>query len=418
VKRTILTVSVCLALVPHVANATDWALNSTLSNTVELNSNPFLATIPAGTFSSFSTINVNAVALTPTSKFTFDGDESYRKYWGPGIDGAPSESISSDVKAHYETFGKDPTDRNYVNGSLTSQSTAFALLGQLGLLTNARGYLETSHVDGGIDRSITKLDFVSLQGGTTYTAYDPGNGGTPFTDSTVTASWRHRWDSVLTLTASSNVETLDFANALQSKATIFRENAGFEATLSPVLSFRGTAGVAYIQTVNGSAAISLGSSASSPGGSSASGSATAPIYDLLLTYKMFPDTTWTLAGVQAIAPSLVGSLIESTTASVGLTHIVNSRETLSFAASASSVTSAGTESDILSGSATLSYALTREWNAQLSYRYLHRLASPGTASATFDPLTGLPILTGLGPATSNSITLVVSRSFTLLPNGY
>ena len=413
-KRTILTVLVCLAFVPHEANATDWALNSTLSNTVELNSNPFLATIPAGTLSSYSTVNANAVALTPTSKFTFDGDESYRKYWGPGVDGFPSESLSADVKAHYETFGKDSTDRNYINGSLTSQSTAFALLGQLGILTSAQGYLETSHIDGGIDRSITALDFVSLQGGTTYTSYDPGSGGTPFTDSTATASWRHRWDSVLTLTASSNVEALGFANPQQSKTTIYRENAGFEATLSPVLSFRGTAGVAYVQTVNGTAttSLSLGSS------SSASGSATAPIYDLLLTYKIYPDTTWTLAGIQSIGPSLVGSLIESTTVSSGLSYIVNSRETLSFAASASSLTTAGVETDLLSASATLSYLLTREWSAQLSYRFLHRLASSGPASATFDPLTGVPILSGLGPASSNSIMLVASRSFSLVPNGY
>ena len=117
-KRTILTVSVCLGFAPSGAFATDWALNSTLSETVEANTNPFLATIPAGTLSSYSTLNVNAVALTPTSKFTFDGDESYRKYWGPGADGVPSESIAGDVKVHYETFGKDPTDRNYIDGQL------------------------------------------------------------------------------------------------------------------------------------------------------------------------------------------------------------------------------------------------------------------------------------------------------------
>jgi hypothetical protein len=413
VKRTILTVSVCLGLVPGGAFATDWALNSTLSETVEANSNPFLATIPAGTLSSYSTLNVDAVALTPTSKFTFDGDESYRKYWGPGINGVQSESLSGDVRAHYETFGKDPSDRNYIDGSLSSQSSEFALLGQLGVLTNTRGYLDTSHIGGGIDRSITALDFVSLQGATTYTSYDPGTGGTPFTDSTVTASWRHRWDAVLTLTASSNAETLDFANAQQSTATIFRENAGFEANFSPLLSFRGTAGFAYVQTVNGSAATSLGGTSAS-----SSGTATAPLFDLLLTYKMFPDTTWTLAGVQAISPSLVGSLFESTTASVGLNRIVNSRESLSFAASASSVTSAGVETDFATASATLSYTLTREWSTQLSYRYLHRFASTGSAGVTIDPVTGTPILSGSGPADSNSIVLVVSRNFSLLPNGY
>jgi hypothetical protein len=394
------------------AYATDWALNSTLSETVEGNSNPFLATIPAGTLSSYSTVNVNAVALTPTSKFTFDGDESYRKYWGPGVDGFPSESLAGDVKAHYETFGKDPTDRNYIDGSLTSQSTSFALLGQLGLVTNARGFLETSHIGGGIDRSITALDFVSVQGGTTYTAFDPGPGGTPFTDSTATVSWRHRWDSILTLTASSNVETEDFANAQQTKLSIYRENAGFEATFSPLLSFRGTWGVAFVQTEGGSAATSLGGSASG------SGSAVGFLTDMLVTYKMFPDTTLTLAGTQSISPSVVGSLTEISTVRAGLTRSVNSLTTLSFAADATRQITGGAETDFASFSAGYSYLLTREWTAQLSYRYLHRFASSSTAGTTIDAVTGIPILTGIGPADSHSITLVVSRSFSLLPNGY
>ena len=286
----------------------------------------------------------------------------------------------------------------------------------MGLITNARGYLETSHLGGGIDRSITAVDFISLQGGTTYTAYDPGAGGTPFTDSSVTASWRHRWDAILTLTASSNVEALDFANAQQSKATIYRENAGLEATLSPLLSFRGSAGVAYVQTVNGSATTSLGSSTGT-NISTASGTATAPLYDLLLTYKMFPDTTWTLAAIQSVSPSLVGSLVESTIVNAGVSYVVNPRETLSFAGSVSDVTSAGVETKVLSASATYGYLLTREWSAQLTYRYLHRFSEPGTASATIDPVTGVAILTGLGAADSHSIVLVVTRNFSLLPNG-
>ena len=410
-KRTIFTV--CLGLSPSGAYATDWALNSTLSETVEANSNPFLATIPAGTLSSYSTLNVNAVALTPTSKFTFDGDESYRKYWGPGIDGVPSESLYGDVKAHYETFGKDPSDREYINGSLTSQSSAFALLGQLGLVTNVRGYLQTSHIDGGIDRNVNALDFLSLQGGTTYTAFDPGSGGTPLTDSTATASWRHRWDSLLTLTASSNAEEINFANIQQSKVTILRENAGFEVTFSPLLSFRGTWGAAFVQSQGGSAATSLGGTTTS-----GSGSDVGFITDMLLTYKVFPDTTLTLAGVQSISPSLVGSLAELSTIRAGVAYTINPRSTLSFAADADRQTSAGVETDFASFSTTYGYLLTREWSAQLSYRYLHRFASPASAGATIDPITGLPILSGLGAANSNSLMLVVSRSLSILPDGY
>ena len=100
-KRTILAVSVCLSVSP--ALATDWALNSTLSQSVELNDNPFLRALAAGTFSSYSTIAANATARTPTSKFTFDGSVSYQKYWGAGVDGFPSENLQGGANLHYET---------------------------------------------------------------------------------------------------------------------------------------------------------------------------------------------------------------------------------------------------------------------------------------------------------------------------
>jgi hypothetical protein len=94
---------------------------------------------------------------------------------------------------------------------------------------------------------------------------------------------------------------------------------------------------------------------------------------------------------------------------------------LSFGTSVSRQTSSGTTSDFLSASITYGYLLTREWNAQLSYRYLHRFASTGASSSLiFDPLTGIPLtpVNSTGPASSNSILVVVSRSVTLLPDGY
>jgi hypothetical protein len=417
VKRTILAVSVCLSVSP--AFAVDWALNSTLSQSVELNDNPFLRALAAGTFSSYSTIAANAVARTPTSKFIFDGDVNYRKYWGPGIDtpGAQSESIGGNAKLHYETIGKDSTDRNYVDAGWHRQSTAFALLGDLGVLTPTRGFLDTSTVSGGIERSITALDFVSLSAQSNYTSYDPGTGGTPFTDTSGSGTWRHRVNAIAAMTVSSDIEALHFDNSRNTNVIILRENAGVEASLSPLLSFRGTAGVAYVQTEHGSPTISL-----TPSSPNASSSAADFITNMVLTYRMFPDTTLTLTGLQTIAPSVVGSLTKRTTISAGLTRTVNSRTTLSFSGDATRQISSGTESDFLSTSVTYGYQMTREWTAQLSYRYLHRLATTGTASTGFvlDPITGvpLPVTSGLGPASSNSILLVVSRSVSILPDGY
>jgi hypothetical protein len=155
---------------------------------------------------------------------------------------------------------------------------------------------------------------------------------------------------------------------------------------------------------------------------SSSGSVTGFITNMVLTYKMFPDTTLTVTGVQSVSPSAVGSLIKLTSIGAGLTRNVNSRQTLSFAADASRTTSLGTTSDFLSSSIVYGYLLTKEWTAQLSYRHLHRFATSGAPSAgfTIDPITGIPIAlaSGVGPADSNSIMMVVSRSVSMLPDGY
>ena len=349
----------------------------------------------------------------------FDGSVSYQKYWGPGVEGAPSENLSGSAHLLYQVDGKSNGDRAYVEAGWHRSSAAFALLGQLAVVTNTRGFIDNSTVGGGIDRSLTALDSISLSAHSSYTSYDPGTGGTPFVDTSANATWRHRVNPIATLIASTDADFEHFDNALNTNIILLRENAGVDATLSPLLSFRGTAGVAYVQTKNGSPAFSI-APASSPNGSS-SGSVADFITNLVLTYKMFPDTTLTLSGNQSVSPSAVGTLIKSTSVGAGLAYQVNSRETLSFAADASQTISSGVTSDFMSGSIVYSYLLTKEWTAQLSYRHLHRFATSGSPSAgfTIDPITGIPIplASGTGPADSNSIMVVVSRSVNILPDG-
>ena len=203
---------------------------------------------------------------------------------------------------------KTLTDREYLDANWRRQSTQFALLGELGVLIPTNGFLDTTTVGGGIERSITARDFVSLAAHSTYTSYDPGGGGTPFIDTSANAAWRHKVNSIATLTASSEIETLHFDNALNTDIVILRENAGVDATLSPRLSFLGTAGVAYVQTKNGVPVLAL---APTNPNASVSGAAADFITNMALTYKMFPDTTATLTGVQTVGPTIVGSLIKT-----------------------------------------------------------------------------------------------------------
>ena len=91
----------------------DWSIKASESETVELNSNQFLKTSPAGSVGSYTTLKATAEGRTATSKLDLDGDGTYKKYWGPGVDGLPSEFLNYGFKAHYEVNEKSKFDREY-----------------------------------------------------------------------------------------------------------------------------------------------------------------------------------------------------------------------------------------------------------------------------------------------------------------
>ena len=403
----------CLSTLPTAAFGADWAVNSTLSETVELNTNQFLRSPPAGgTLGSYTTITTNAEARTPTSRFNFDGDITYQKYWGPGIEGLPSEFRQDGVKARYETTGKSPRDLSYVELGWRESSTALAILSTLGVATNAQGFLDTSTIKGGIERDLSPLDFATVSARSTYTNFDPPGGGTPFTDSAGLGTWRHRLNSIVALTASSEIESVNFANSSNLTFMILREMAGVDATLSPVLNFRGMAGIGYVKADHTAAAVPPPPLiASGP-----SGSLAVFIADMLMSYRALKDTTVTLSGTRTIGPNVLGALTELTTIGAGLTQVINDRSSLIFGAYGSQQITESTV-NFYSGSVTYSYQLAREWNTQITYRHLHRTASTPTLNPIFNPVNGIPVISGIGPANSDSLTFVLSRSFTVLPHG-
>ena len=194
---------------------------------------------------------------------------------------------------------------------------------------------------------------------------------------------------------------------------LLRNTAGFETTLSPLLSYGASIGVIYSSAQNGgNAPIPLGPSFATP---LASGSTVGFIADAHAIYRIMKNTTLNLLAGQSVAPSVIGSLTKRTFIHAGVTQNINARSSVSLAADASRQTSSGTTYDFLGGSISYSYQLAREWNSSLTYRYLHRTAATG-GTLLFDPVTGLPI-SSAGPASSNSIMAVLSKSTTIIPLG-
>ncbi len=413
-KRAMTVVSVCLGLCPSLALALDWSATGTLSQITEVNNNEFLNPKPiGGTLNSYSTLSANTTARTPDSFFSFDGNIGYRKYFGGLGPAQESEALNAGVKAHYEMLGKAPGDRTYFETSWQESSAQFALLGELGLLIPVNGFLDRTTVLAGIDRSLSASDFVSLSARSSYTNYDPSGGGPPFTDTSASGQWRHRVNGTVTLIGQASAEFLDFDNAQNSRLTVLQESGGFDAALSPLLSFHGTFGVASSQVENGIPALSLSSLPTAASSAWNSGFIT----DMQLTYKMYQDTTLQLIGKQSIGPTLIGSLFETSTLRAQLTKTINTHESITFATDANRIIQAGTTTDFASASVNYHVSLTHEWSAGLTYRFLHRFgSSEPTATAAID-LTGIPVINPFGPANSNSVMAVVSRTANLLPNG-
>lgn len=409
-KKIATAVSVSLVLAPATAFAWDWSLRTSESQTVELNSNQFLRSSPSGSVGSYSTITGTAEALTPTSKLILDGDGSYRKYGGPGADGVP-ESLSYGARAHYEQYGKNRFDKEFVEASWRQQSTSLALLNEFGVVSPTSGFIDRFTATGGIDRALNARDSINLLATSTRTYYEPSSGGTAFTDTLGRGSWRHGVSSTTGVSLSSEGELLSYDNAFSTQISIFRNQVGIDTALSALLSFRGNVGAAYLVTDRGVSTSAIGGiTSNTPVGSTALDW----IGDAILTYKFMKTATLSVTASQSVGPSIVGSLFKRDSVSASVSYIINSRENLTFAASGNRQI-AGTTTDYASVSATYGYNPIKDVSLQFTYRYQHRFGSTGTT--IFDPLTGTPTVSGTGPADSHSVLFVATHNFLVLPHG-
>lgn len=409
-RRIACAVAVSFGVVPTAVLAWDWSISTTESETVELNSNQYLRTSPAGSVGSYSTLSAKAVGLTPTSKLTFDGDGTFRKYWGPGAAGTVSESLNYGFHARYDTFGKNKYDKEFVEATWRQQSTSLALLNDLGVVAPVGGFLDRLTVSGGFDRALTARDTVSVFASSTRTSYEPSSGGTPFTDTVARGNWRHAFSSTTGGSLSSEAELLDYDNAFGTQAAIYRNQAGIDTSLSALISFRGNIGTAYVVTERGVSTSPIGGGvAAQPVNSSALDW----IGDAVFTYKFMKTATLSVVASQSVGPSVVGSLVKRDTISASVNCIINSRENISFSASGNRQIAQST-TDYASFSATYAYNPIRDLSLQFTYRYQHRFA--GTGTTIIDPVTGTPTSSGLTPADSHSLLFVATHNFVLLPH--
>ena len=410
-KRAIIAASLFTFLSVAPASGYDWSIKGTLSEAVELNDNQFLRSMLAGgSLGSYSSVAATAEARTPESKFNLTSDGTYRKYYGPGVDGLPSEYINYGFRAYYERFGKVVGDRQFAEATYGQQSAALAVFNSLGLPNNASGFINQSTARVGWDQTLTSRDFVSVGLKSIYTDFDPANAGIPFTDVIAAGTWKHRLSPTVTLVSGTEVEQLHFQNVFGTNVLIVRGLTGAEAELSPLFSVKASVGGSFLQIQDGF--VSLASPNLPP--ISGSSSTVDWLANVRLTYRLTNTANIYLDANRTVGPSVIGSILTQSTIRSGINYDINSRNLLAIFAEYTRLQSPNT-TDFVSANIVLANQITRTWTGKIAYRFIHRFTTTG--SAFVDPTTGGPIVNGLGPANSNSILFVLSKSFVLLPSG-
>ena len=199
---------------------------------------------PGWTLGSYTTVSANGIVLTPTSKLIFDGNVGYTKYWGPGTEGiAQTESNRVGLPAHYETWGKNKDDLEYLDGSFRRSSLLTAVLGDLGVLSNVHGDIDQGMIRGGSSaacRRLTPSPFrqarrsrPTVRQAREYNIPSPLPPRPGATGSTRSRLWRSTRSSSIWLTIRIPSENL----------MLWRNTAGFETALSSVLSYGANLGV-------------------------------------------------------------------------------------------------------------------------------------------------------------------------------
>ena len=364
--------------------AADSEIRAIFSQSIEANDNRSLAADPIGeSYSSVSTIVVDAVARTPTASLIVTGDIAYRAYGGPG-ENDTQDTLDKGGFARIEST--DKLGKYYFSGLWRQQDVSELQLLEDGFATLS-GTVTTSAISGGFQRKITPTDTVSWYASGRAVDYSlPG--GTPLTSLSTTGIWTHLVNRRIDLVNSWEYQHFSYDNMTDSKVDFGRVFTGIRSRVFNRLSVAGNIGVGFLNARNN------GLVDDTP---LTSGSSIAWNADFLLTYKIFETTDLSVLAYHTIAPNLLGVFSERTGINLTLSHEINQLTRWSlFTQFVRSSVPEGDSSDLITASATYSVRLTPEWQSQLSYIYRHRQ-------------------TAVDSAQSNAVIFRITRSATVLP---
>lgn len=395
-SKPIFLASLCLGLQATSAVAIDLSMKSTLTETLEVNDNYFLAPTPKKMiYRPMSTVAVDAVGKTPTMLYTMSGDFGYYKYLGPGAEHlATTDGTQKGVRFGVEQSGKVKGDKTFLNASWRQYDAAPAQLADTGVAT-ITGQVTTSTLSGGFIRQLGLRDTLSWTTTGMSSEFTNSN-STPYVNLDNTGTWKHR------LNPNNDIITLaDYSwtvrdNAAKSETKYFRLMTGVDSRLTKRLSLTANVGAGIINSSQNNAAAAPVVNPIPVFGGSGSGTVTGLLWDVMLAYRLQSTTKLSLTAAQNVAPDIDGRLSLRKSVGVTLDHDINSRSSLQFSGSFTNYTSIVNTYDFFTATAAYSYKIAKEWRSTLSYSYRQRNTDTNSVN-------------------SNSVMLVLIHDATILP---
>lgn len=384
-KTTISLASLCLSFFASAAFAADVSVKGRLDETVDASNNYFLSNSPSGhTIKLLNSLNLNALAATPTTRYSLDTNASYYNYYGPGAADTPvTWGIPLDAK-----FNVDHTDKlskyNFVT-SWQRADVATTALAQTGTFIG-RGTINTYNVGGGVTRDLNRLDSISLSTRETTASYSDPN-QTPYRDYAITGAWNHRLTATTTLTQSLNVDWFIAENFANSQRLFWNPMTGLQTQLSSRLSFNGSVGMAFVNAWQNGTVQSTVPTANTLFQPTA-GTSNGWTGNTALNYKLLKTTHVSFTATHSITPTVFGQLQKIDSVGLTLNHDISRSANLALLTQFSHLTIAATAatpaatSDFFTASARYGYKLTRDWRSSLAYTYRQGNSQTGLVRAS------------------------------------
>ena len=388
IRKGFLLSGMCLISFSTGSFAADWSATTRFSQSVEANDNRPLTSPPAReTYEFASQLMLSTIARLPGMRFEADADVSYRTLAGPGADDSTSP-IDNGVRLRAEKI--DKLTKYYLQGVWRRQDATSAQIADSGIVI-VNGDINTYIVEAGLSRIVSPIDSVTWSVSGRSVDFSSST-ASPFVDTTGTGTWTRHLNPLTDVFALAQTEWIARDDPAHTDTLFARALVGVDARLTKQLTFKGSVGAGLQRTEQDQPSV--------PSGPIATGQSVTWLADVQFTYRPLSQTELSLYGSRSISPSVIGEIEQRTAVGATVRQGINHSSYLSLSSEFGQQTSLEgltyDTADVFRASVLYGYRLSPEWQAQVSYRYLHRSDDTGTAH-------------------SNAVFLSAVREVTILP---